>query len=116
MSYRVVWRERLLRSIHVFTFLRLHNTGEADELERAVVEIERRLSLDPATEGESRGGEERVLIVHPLSVTFEVFDLQRAVMIYDLVLSPACRGDTRTSDGSCIGPVEIACFRASAGR
>jgi len=42
----------------------------------------------PATEGESRSGNERVLIVHPLTVIYEVFEEARVVLIYAAVYHP----------------------------
>ncbi|MGL6097512.1 MAG: hypothetical protein ACRC7O_17155, partial [Fimbriiglobus sp.] len=47
------------------------------------------LSDDPTGEGESRDGNERVLIAHPLAVWFEVFELQQTVVIYDAVTTRA---------------------------
>jgi hypothetical protein len=51
-------------------------------LTQAVSEIERRLGTEPLTAGESRDGEERVLIVPPLAVTYEPFSRDGVVIIY----------------------------------
>ena len=88
MNYRVVWRLRVRRKIDVFAFL-LRETGrDPDLLLRAVEEIELRLSFAPSTEGESRSETERVMIVHPLSVRYEVFESEQVVLIYGGVFYP----------------------------
>lgn len=60
-------------------------------LARAAADIELRLSDQPSEEGESREGTERVLIVNPLTVTFEVFENSQTVMIYEAVYHPRQR-------------------------
>ena len=45
----------------------------------AANEIDRRLQRNPETEGESRGGMERILFVPPLGIRFEV-DAQRSTV------------------------------------
>ena len=91
MSFRVVWSQRIRNSLHVFSFRLMHDRGDTDELELALAEINSRLVRDPANEGESRSEAERVLIVHPLSVTFEVFEEAGVVLIHDLVFYPRTR-------------------------
>ena len=54
MSYRVIWRERVRRNLHVFEFRLLHDGADTDELNLAAAEINSRLSRDPAEQGESR--------------------------------------------------------------
>ena len=92
MSYRVIWRERVLRNLHVFGFRLLHDGWGTDELDLAVAEINSRLARDPANEGESREETERVLIVHPLSVWFEVYEDAGVVLIYEMTFYPRMRG------------------------
>jgi hypothetical protein len=88
VSYRVVWRLRVRRTIDAFAFI-LHETGrDPGTLQRAADEIELRLALAPMTEGESRSETERVLIVHPLSVRYQVFDEANVVLIYSGVFYP----------------------------
>lgn len=74
MSYRVVWRERDQRNLAVYEFLARELSRPANHIPAAVEEIEHALSTDPHTAGESRGDAERVLVVPPLAVFFEVFD------------------------------------------
>jgi hypothetical protein len=61
---------------------------DPDLLLRAADEIELRLSDSPLTEGESRSDSERVLIVHPLSVRYQVFESAQVVLIYSGVYYP----------------------------
>ncbi len=91
MNYRVVWRLRVRQKIDVFAFL-LRETGRTPEpLLRALDEIELRLAASPLTEGESRDHPERVLIAHPLSVRYEVFEAAQVVLIYSGVFHPRQR-------------------------
>jgi hypothetical protein len=89
MSYRVVIRSRVAENLDTVLFLSLENGRDVGPLRAAVREINRRLSRDPSTEGESRVENERVLIVSPLSALYEVFTEHRAVLIYSAVLYPA---------------------------
>jgi hypothetical protein len=91
MSYRIIWRERILQNVHNYTFLALERGRDPDALVRAVAEINRRLTTNPHTQGESRGSPERILIVHPLTVIFEVFEEARIVLIYAAVYYPRMR-------------------------
>jgi hypothetical protein len=88
VNYRVVWRLRVRRTIDVLAFLMRENGGDPEPLLRAVEEIELRLSFAPLAEGESRGPSERVLIVHPLSARYEVFEAEPVVLIYSAVYYP----------------------------
>lgn len=88
MNYRVVWRMRVRRKIDAFAFILGETERDPEFLLRAAEEIETRLSFDPHAEGESRGEAERVLIVHPLSVRYEVFEDQQVVLIYSGVYYP----------------------------
>lgn len=85
MSYEVYWRNRTRFLLSQFYFLALENDAEAVELERATDEINRALAKDPHAVGESRDDSERVLIVDPLTVRYEVFDATRVVIIYRMV-------------------------------
>jgi len=88
VNYRVVWRLRVRRKIDAFAFI-LGETGrDPEHLLRAAEEVESRLSFDPLIEGESRSETERVLIVHPLSVRYEVYEDQQVVLIYSGVYYP----------------------------
>jgi hypothetical protein len=91
VSYRVVWRQRVRRRLDVLTFLAGERGGSPDQIHLAVAEIDSRLAADPLNEGESRAENERVLVVHPLSVTFEVFGTDQVVIIYEAVLYPRQR-------------------------
>ena len=55
---------------------------ERVEIERAVLRANRLLAVDPENEGESRGGNDRVLIVPPLTVWYRVRPGPRAVVFY----------------------------------
>jgi hypothetical protein len=91
VSYRVIWRQRVKRRLDVLTFLTGERGGSPDRITRATEEIDRRLAADPANEGESRQENERVLVVHPLCVTFEVFETSQVVLIYGAILYPRQR-------------------------
>jgi hypothetical protein len=85
VTYRVVWRLKERRRLDVLAFL-AHERGDfSNRIPRAIAEIELRLALEPNREGESRDNAERILIVPPISVTFEVFEESEVVLIYKAV-------------------------------
>lgn len=85
MNYRVVWRSRSFNYLGVLHFMTLETSGDVAGFERAWDEIELSLSDTPDEVGESRDGNERVLIVNPLTVVYEAFPDQGTVLIYRLV-------------------------------
>ena len=85
MNYRVVWRRRSLLYLRMVQFLTMERSGDEDTVLNAADELNRQLADDPSGVGESRDGNERVLIVNPLTVLYEVFPEQSVVMIYRLV-------------------------------
>lgn len=91
MTYRVVWRQRVHNALEQSVFYARENGRDARALVRAAADIELRLSDEPSEEGESREGTERVLIIDPLTVTFEVFESSQTVMIYAAVYYPRQR-------------------------
>ncbi len=58
----------------------------------AMTEIDRLLAADPEGSGESRADFERVLIVSPLTITFEVHGEERIVYVLRARYSPHRRG------------------------
>ncbi len=88
MSYRVYWRDRVRHDLNVFQFLARELGRPVNAIPASVEEIEARLAANPSTVGESRDGAERVLVVPPLTVYFEVFEDQRVVLIYQFRYHP----------------------------
>ena len=88
MNYRVVIRRRLADHIHTVAFLATELGGDGLALTRAADEIILALSDNPAELGESREGSERVIIVHPLTAIYEVFEPEKVVMVYEGVYYP----------------------------
>ncbi len=82
MSYRVVWAARAREIIDTHYFLASEKGGDALALRVAVSRIETQLAADPTAVGESRDDGERVLIVEPITVHYEIFDNQHVVLIY----------------------------------
>lgn len=89
--YRVIWRRRLIDAMHTFAFMTHERGGDVEGLARSVESVDRRLSHDPNEAGESRAGNERVLILHPITVYFEVFEESKIVLIYSVVRNPRFR-------------------------
>jgi hypothetical protein len=86
--YRVVWRKKARQRLDVLAFLARERGDFIDRIPRAIEAIELRLALNPSVEGESRGDNERVLIENPLSVIYEVFEAEAAVLIYNATVYP----------------------------
>lgn len=91
MNYRVVWRRTVRDNIYTAAHLAYEMGRDAQALSHAVADIELRLSDEPAAEGESRSGAERVTIVAPLTVVFEVFEDSKTVLVYEAVYHPRQR-------------------------
>jgi hypothetical protein len=88
MNYRVVFRRSVWNSIHTVAFIASELGRDGSALTRAADDIALALSDNPAEQGESRGGNERVIIAHPLAATYEVFESQQVVVIYSAVYYP----------------------------
>lgn len=91
MNYRVVYPRRLADAVHSYTFLALQTGRDWMAVSRATDAIDLTLSDDPATAGESREGAERVLIVHPVTVFYEVFEAAKVVVVFGAVFYPRFR-------------------------
>ena len=72
MKYRVVWRQRIQNQMHTSAFLLRERGGDTKPLRDAVRAIEDALTSNPERVGESRGGDERVFIVAPLSSAYSM--------------------------------------------
>ena len=75
-----------MERLDVLAFLARERGDTSDRIPRAVSEIELRLALAPLTEGESRDAGERVLVVDPLTIRYEVFEDAQVVLIYSAVV------------------------------
>lgn len=91
MNYRVVWPRRLENALGDAAFYAYERGRDAVALRQAAADIELALSDNPAESGESREGAERILIVNPLAVTYEVFEASKVVVIYEAVHYPRQR-------------------------
>ncbi len=80
--YTVIWKRALIeRKIAALVVELMEQGGDVQAVTRAMAEIDHRLEYDPETQGESRADYERVLMVSPLSVTFEVHEEERIVYV-----------------------------------
>jgi hypothetical protein len=81
MKYRVVWLSDVLDET-ARCYVRAEEAGrDAPAIHRAMNQITERLGREGAAAGESRVGANRILIEHPLVVTFEVSEDQQVVVI-----------------------------------
>jgi hypothetical protein len=91
MNYRVVYRRSVWNNIRTVAFIASELGRDGTAIERAADDIALTLSDNPAEQGESRAGNERVIIVHPLAATYEVFESQKVVVIYSAIFYPRQR-------------------------
>jgi hypothetical protein len=91
MNYRVVIPSRIANAIHTVAFLAEELGRDGAALRHAAEEIQLLLSDNPRDLGESRAGSERVLIVDPLTVVYEVFETAQVVFVYDAIYYPRQR-------------------------
>jgi len=80
MSYAVRWHEPASTAL----LAQLVRATDKQHILRTAREIERRLSLNPSEEGESRDANHRLLFVRPLSVLYQVDEAASTVYIDDL--------------------------------
>jgi hypothetical protein len=80
MNYDIVWDVKAYRKLEQI-WDKATPIGPAVD---AFDEIERRLRLNPATEGESRASGRRITIVAPLGVIFRVNERLKEVHILDV--------------------------------
>jgi hypothetical protein len=66
----------------------LEQGQDANAISRAVATIDNFLAREPETCGESRGEYERVMIVSPLRVSFEIHEDERVVFVLGVGYSP----------------------------
>lgn len=80
-SFRVIWRRRLIEhDLAGFVVSAMQHEG-AVEITRAMNEIDRLLAANPQAHGESRDEFERILIVPPLVVDYEVYEDEQVVYV-----------------------------------
>lgn len=81
MKYRVIWDEDAFRGL----VSQFSKTGRPQSAVDAFDEVERILSSDAASQGESRdvGDNRRILIVIPLGVIFRANSVLREALILD---------------------------------
>ncbi len=87
--HRVIWKTSLIQNRLAGLVLRLMQRGQdVSVITQAMAEIDRRLSSNPSHQGESRADFERILIVDPLTVTYDVIDDEGLVYVLTLVHRP----------------------------
>ena len=85
MTYRVVWLNYALGQLAaVYRACLVIGTG-ADAVVRASAAADRLLAPNPTGVGESRAGNERVLIEGPLTIYYEVHDDEQVVIVTSVV-------------------------------
>ena len=88
MNYRVVFRRSVWNNIRTVAFIASELGRDGSALTRAADDIALALSDNPTEQGESRAGNERVIIVHPLAATYEVFESRQTAVIYSAIFYP----------------------------
>jgi hypothetical protein len=84
MNYRVVCRANVAFSLNARAFLDLERSVQTAKVVDATELVFDRLSVDQVNAGESRHGEERVIVVDPISIVYEVFPETETVLIYSM--------------------------------
>jgi hypothetical protein len=85
MTYRVVWLNRAIGQLAVIYRACLQLGAGADAVVRASAMVDQLLAPNPTAVGESRAGNERVLIEPPLTIYCEVHDDERVVVVTSVV-------------------------------
>jgi hypothetical protein len=87
MTYRVIWLDSAIGLLSTIYLTRLRRGTGADAVVRASAAVDRLLAPNPTGVGESRSGNERVLIEAPLTVYYEVHDDERVVVVTSVLYS-----------------------------
>jgi hypothetical protein len=88
MNYNVVWKHSVIRRLAEI-YVQLRQRGEPTApLTAAVARLDQLLQTDPHTCGKSRADTERILIVSPLAVSFEVYQDEHVVFVMRLRYAP----------------------------
>jgi mRNA-degrading endonuclease RelE of RelBE toxin-antitoxin system len=80
MTFTVVWLKSAERELTEIWLAAEDRSMVTD----AASEIDRRLRVQPEREGESRDSGQRILLIAPLGVTFEVLSADRLVRVLDV--------------------------------
>jgi hypothetical protein len=88
MNFTVIWRRVLMDDIARFYVNALEQGEDANAVTRAVATIDHFLAVAPATCGESRGEYERVFIITPLTVVYEIHEDERVVFVLQAFYAP----------------------------
>jgi hypothetical protein len=85
MAFTIIWKRSVIETDLPAIVVRAMERGEdVAAITSAMSAIDNRLMFNPGEQGESRGNTERILIVPPLSVTFEIHDEERIVLVLTL--------------------------------
>jgi len=88
-TYRVIWRRELSdRRLTEFVVQAMQGGADVNAITQAVNTIDQLLSARPESRGESRTAYERVLIVPPLTATFEIHEDEQVVFVIGLHYPP----------------------------
>lgn len=88
-QFTVIWRRHLIeRKLAEYVVSPIERGEPVAPITAAMTTIDQLLSTNPETRGESRGDYERVLIVPPLTVTFEVHEEEHVVYVLTLHCQP----------------------------
>ncbi len=84
-GYRVIWRWRVVDQQMAAAVVHAMERGEdVNAITAAIAEIDHLLSQAPLGCGESREGQERVLVVSPVRIFYEVHEEESTVIVLDL--------------------------------
>jgi len=80
--FTVIWKRSVIeKTLASFVLAAMEQGEDISAITAAMTEIDRLLAADPERSGESRADFERVLIVSPLTVTFEVHEEERIAYV-----------------------------------
>jgi hypothetical protein len=91
-AYQIIWKRVVIERKLAQLVATLSEQGESVEpITEAMARFDQLLSVNPTDRGESRGEFERVLVVPPLCITFEVHQEERIVYVLGLRYAPPRR-------------------------
>jgi hypothetical protein len=84
MTFTVIWKHSTVDRLTAYYVSALESGEDSSAITASVAQIDALLAANPLEQGESRQKQERILIVPPLVVDFEVFDQEKVVLVFGI--------------------------------
>jgi hypothetical protein len=88
MNFTVIWKHAAIDRLTGYYVHALENGLDSEAITEAIARIDSLLKNDPANQGESRQDQERILILRPIVIDYEVFEDEKVVFVLGIRYFP----------------------------